>query len=206
MSDLDKDINNVKNFLYSFNKSSKDFLENLKHQNANFYIKIILMLITICIYVICLVSFTSCDQAGKIQIVDDGNNFLFQTWYFVPLLTLTFICLIFLIYFIELRIISIFMIIIIYILFTLSIYYSYNNTINNNISIIMYSITTFFTLLFIIYLLNTLHNKLIMLLFVPFIIMLGFGIYIGVKFTGNDWESLINYHTSNYKIKVADII
>jgi hypothetical protein len=219
MSNLEGDIQNLNEGLnqsYNFlSIKAKNFYSYLRSQNINFFVKWIMIFITVCIYVICLVLFLITNQHLKAKMLFDfgtsnTNNiqdtqtiwysFLFEPWYFVPMLTITFACIIWFIFKINFYLTDLFLLIAIYVLFTLSIYYSYNNTVSSNLPVIMYGVTLLITVLFIIFTLNMRKEKLITLLLLPLLIMIGFGIFLGVEFAMGNLNTFLPYDPEKYAL------
>jgi hypothetical protein len=205
---LESDINNLKNDISeSFSSVSNTvtkFYDYLKSKNLDFFIKWIFVVIIIGIYVTCLVLFLNVNQNDKAKSILEWYSFLFRVWYFVPVLTLTFICLLLVIFTMKMSVLSYILLSLVLIFFTLSIYYSYNTLYyySKNRPLIMYSITLFFILLLWISLTRTNDTFRVTILHLPLIVMVVFGVYLGINYVDQNLDNLLLTSSTNYAIEV----
>jgi hypothetical protein len=196
--------------------------QKLYKQKLDFFVKWIFTIIIIGIYVVCLVLFLKGNNEDKANMLlkyktisidfatttkPQWYSFLFRTWYFVPILTLSFICLILFMYKTKfISFVPLFLIGLVLIFFTLSVYYSYNTIYPSSLNypIIMSSLALFFTILIFLYFYYVRPNIYVLLL-LPMLVMIGFGMYIGIKYTLHDFDSLVLPPSDQYVLYVKEV-
>ena len=74
---------------------NKNFLKNIFNQDGDGYIRMSFILITICVFAICLTLYL-CGYGDAQQAILQNNNFtssfLYKVWFVVPLLCIAFVC------------------------------------------------------------------------------------------------------------------
>jgi hypothetical protein len=200
---------NVVDFSNNIGKTIGNFFTYLNSKNLDFFFKWCYIFITIGIYVTCLVLFLKVNQSVKANALNTPNNkawyyFLFETWYFVPVLTIGFILILLIIYNSNLSLLSYVLLSLVFIFFTLSIYYSYNTLwvgYKNN-PVIMYSLTLAFMILFWFSVNNKLYTALMLS---PLFVMTIFGIIMGVNYSNGNLDIFVlpNPRSEGYKLKVS---
>jgi hypothetical protein len=212
-SQIKNEIDNINSNLLDFGdgvrKTVNDFFTYLNSKNIDFFFKWCYIFITIGIYVTCLVLFLKVDQTVKANALNVPNNkvwyfFLFEVWYFVPVLTVGFILILLIIYNSNLSLLSYILISLVFVFFTLSIYYSYNTLwvgYKNN-PVIMYSLTLAFIILFWLSL-NKNSKMYTALLLSPLFIMSIFGIIMGVNYSNGNLDIFVlpNPSGNSYKLQ-----